>query len=47
MNNEKKLSKKLQKLDDWLCSKIEDIAIPNEERIIYSKVLDYLEQNIY
>ena len=35
----------LKKLYNWLCDKVEDENIPQEERITYSKVLDYIERN--
>lgn len=34
----------LKELDKWLCYKVNDKDIPQEERIFYSKVLDKLEQ---
>ena len=33
----------LKELDKWLCQKVCDKNIPQEERIVYSKVLDKLE----
>ena len=33
----------LKELDIWLCKKVNDKNIPQEERIVYSKVLDKLE----
>ena len=36
----------LKKLYDWLCNQVEDENIPQEERFVYSKVLDYIERNI-
>ena len=33
----------VKELDKWLCQKVNDINIPQEERIVYSKVLDKLE----
>lgn len=33
----------LKELDKWLCRKVRDKDIPQEERIVYSKVLDKLE----
>ena len=33
----------LKELDKWLCRKVNDKNIPQEERIVYSKVLDKLE----
>lgn len=34
----------VKELDKWLCKKVNDKFIPIEERQIYSKVLDKLEQ---
>jgi hypothetical protein len=34
----------VKELDKWLCNKVEDKNIPQEERIVYCKVLDKLEQ---
>ena len=34
---------RLKKLDYWLCAKVKDLNIPQEERIVYSKVLDKIE----
>ena len=36
----------LKKLYNWLCDKVEDKDICVEERVTYSKVLDYIERNI-
>lgn len=36
----------LKKLYNWLCDKVEDQDICVEERVTYSKVLDYIERNI-
>lgn len=33
----------IKELDKWLCRKVNDKGIPQEERIVYSKVLDKLE----
>ncbi len=33
----------LKELDKWLCRKVRDKDISEEERIVYSKVLDKLE----
>ena len=33
----------LKELDKWLCHKVNDKNVPQEERIVYSKVLDKLE----
>lgn len=33
----------LKELDKWLCRKVNNKDIPQEERIVYSKVLDKLE----
>ena len=33
----------IKELDKWLCKKCKDKLIPEEERIVYSKVLDKLE----
>ena len=33
----------LKELDKWLCRKVKDKDISEEERIIYNKVLDKLE----
>lgn len=33
----------IKELNKWLCQKVNDKKIPQEERIIYSKVLDKLE----
>ena len=38
--------KEMKKLYNWLCDKVVDENIPSEERIVYSKVLDYIEKNI-
>jgi hypothetical protein len=35
---------RLKILDEWLCKKVNDLNIPQEERIIYSKVLDKIEE---
>ena len=34
----------VKKIDEWLMKKCKDETIPQEERIVYSKVLDQLEQ---
>ena len=34
----------LKELDKWLCRKVRDKDISQEERIIYEKVLDKLEE---
>ena len=34
----------LKKIDEWLIHQCKDLNIPQEERIIYSKVLDQLEE---
>lgn len=34
----------VKELDKWLCHNVNDKTIPQEERIVYSKVLDKLEQ---
>ena len=36
----------MKKLYKWLCDNVEDENIPQNERIVYSKVLDYIERNI-
>ena len=42
----KKIMEGLKKLYNWLCDKVEDQDICVEERVTYSKVLDYIERNI-
>ena len=37
----------IKKLDEWLCRQLQSDVVPNEEKIVYSKVLDYIERNIY
>ena len=34
----------VKKIDEWLIKQWKDETIPQEERIVYSKVLDKLEQ---
>jgi len=36
----------MKKLYKWLCDNIENKDISQDERIIYCKVLDYIERNI-
>ena len=33
----------LKELDKWLCHQVNDKNVPQEERIVYGKVLDKLE----
>ena len=37
---------RIKKLDEWLYNKIEDKDIPQYERVVYCKVLDYIERNL-
>lgn len=34
----------VKKIDEWLMNQCQNKTIPQEERIVYSKVLDKLEQ---
>lgn len=34
----------VKKIDEWLMKQCKDKTIPQEERIVYSKVLDQLEE---
>lgn len=34
----------VKKIDEWLIKQCKDETIPQEERIVYSKVLDQLEE---
>lgn len=35
---------RLKILDEWLMHKCKDLTVPKEERIVYSKVLDKIEE---